>query len=306
MLSIKGPLEGVLLQSVARRDRCHDRCPDLPLFPTHLHLHHGVEEVVVVDMHQGPPLLVPVLPIMEDAVVDLLHLIIGVVDPLVHLHLSITIILHPRGMLLVVPMLPTLGPQKSVPVQLRFMWKTCPLTLPTITCTACLGDLVQFARFPCHSVSKSFKKQLMSYSFSLSNLHPPAPCVHTYTYFFLLCTERFSLSSLPLSSYMGRIKGFAFVEFEHRRDAEDAFNHFDGKNIEGRWLRCDWDVAKVRRESGAAVAPPPPPPPVYNEYYQGYGGGYPYYPGYGYPGYYPPPPPPPPQQGGPGNLNGYY
>jgi RNA recognition motif-containing protein len=33
---------------------------------------------------------------------------------------------------------------------------------------------------------------------------------------------------------------FAFVEFEERRDAEDAFEKFDGFSVEGRRLRLDW------------------------------------------------------------------
>jgi RNA recognition motif-containing protein len=33
---------------------------------------------------------------------------------------------------------------------------------------------------------------------------------------------------------------FAFVEFEDRRDAEDAFEKFDGFSVEGRRLRLDW------------------------------------------------------------------
>lgn len=36
------------------------------------------------------------------------------------------------------------------------------------------------------------------------------------------------------------IISFAFVEFEDRRDAEDAFEKFDGFSVEGRRLRLDW------------------------------------------------------------------
>jgi RNA recognition motif-containing protein len=44
-------------------------------------------------------------------------------------------------------------------------------------------------------------------------------------------------------------KGFAFVEFENRRDAEDALRKFDREVVRGRSLRLDWDLSydqKVR------------------------------------------------------------
>jgi len=50
----------------------------------------------------------------------------------------------------------------------------------------------------------------------------------------------------------GQSKGYAFVEFEDRRDAEDAFERYQGYTIEGRRLRLDWDVGltqKVPRKS---------------------------------------------------------
>jgi len=45
----------------------------------------------------------------------------------------------------------------------------------------------------------------------------------------------------------GQSKGYAFVEFEDRRDAEDAFDKFDGYVIEGRRLRLDWDIGLERK-----------------------------------------------------------
>jgi len=40
----------------------------------------------------------------------------------------------------------------------------------------------------------------------------------------------------------GQSKGYAFVEYEDRRDAEEAFQRFQGFTLEGRKLRLDWDV----------------------------------------------------------------
>jgi len=45
----------------------------------------------------------------------------------------------------------------------------------------------------------------------------------------------------------GQSKGHAFVEYEDRRDAEDAFERFQGYNIEGRRLRIDWDIGLDRK-----------------------------------------------------------
>jgi len=42
-------------------------------------------------------------------------------------------------------------------------------------------------------------------------------------------------------------KGYAFVEFEDRRDAEDAFDRFQGYEMEGRRLRIDWDAGLDRK-----------------------------------------------------------
>jgi len=51
----------------------------------------------------------------------------------------------------------------------------------------------------------------------------------------------------------GQSKGYAFVEYEDRRDAEEAFQRFQGFTLEGRKLRLDWDVGidkKGRPPSG--------------------------------------------------------
>jgi len=55
----------------------------------------------------------------------------------------------------------------------------------------------------------------------------------------------------------GQSKGYAFVEFEDRRDAEDAFERFDGYVIEGRRLRLDWDIGLERKmQYGRRRSPP--------------------------------------------------
>lgn len=46
--------------------------------------------------------------------------------------------------------------------------------------------------------------------------------------------------TVPMDINTNKNKGFAFVEFEDRRDAEDAFEKFDGFSVEGRRLRLDW------------------------------------------------------------------
>eukprot|EP01119_Soliformovum_irregulare_P004946 TRINITY_DN16164_c0_g1_i1.p1 TRINITY_DN16164_c0_g1~~TRINITY_DN16164_c0_g1_i1.p1 ORF type:complete len:224 (-),score=40.11 TRINITY_DN16164_c0_g1_i1:134-805(-) len=43
-------------------------------------------------------------------------------------------------------------------------------------------------------------------------------------------------------------KGYAFVEFEDRRDAEDAYERFNNHSIEGRRLRLDWDAGMDRKK----------------------------------------------------------
>ncbi|KAI8349452.1 hypothetical protein EDC96DRAFT_307521 [Choanephora cucurbitarum] len=46
--------------------------------------------------------------------------------------------------------------------------------------------------------------------------------------------------TVPMDNMTNKNKGFAFVEFEERRDAEDAYEKFDGFSVEGRRLRLDW------------------------------------------------------------------
>jgi len=57
----------------------------------------------------------------------------------------------------------------------------------------------------------------------------------------------------------GQSKGHAFVEYEFRRDAEDAFERFQGYNLEGRRLRLDWDIGmdKKKQFTGERRRSPP-------------------------------------------------
>lgn len=55
--------------------------------------------------------------------------------------------------------------------------------------------------------------------------------------------------SVPIDRYTRRNRGFAFVEFEQRNEAEDAFNKYNGYEIEGRKLRLDWDIGRPAKET---------------------------------------------------------
>ncbi|CAJ0757338.1 16546_t:CDS:2, partial [Entrophospora sp. SA101] len=54
--------------------------------------------------------------------------------------------------------------------------------------------------------------------------------------------------TVQIDNYTGRNKGFAFVEFEDRKDAEDAYDKYYGSNIEGRRLKLDWDIGLSRKD----------------------------------------------------------
>nr|CAG8595987.1 15119_t:CDS:2 [Entrophospora candida] len=54
--------------------------------------------------------------------------------------------------------------------------------------------------------------------------------------------------TVQIDNYTGRNKGFAFVEFEDRKDAEDAYDKYYGANIEGRRLKLDWDIGLSRKD----------------------------------------------------------
>lgn len=79
--------------------------------------------------------------------------------------------------------------------------------------------------------------------------------------------------------------GFAFVEFEDGRDAEDACRHLDGTRIAGGRIKAEMSHGRTRRGRGGGGGGGPPgfrggPPP----YPMGGGGGG----GYGRPPYPPP------------------
>ncbi|KAI9016076.1 hypothetical protein DFJ74DRAFT_679428 [Hyaloraphidium curvatum] len=54
--------------------------------------------------------------------------------------------------------------------------------------------------------------------------------------------------TVPMDRTGSRNKGFAFVEFEERKDAEDAFDKYDGYKLDGRSMRLDWDVGREKKE----------------------------------------------------------
>lgn len=53
--------------------------------------------------------------------------------------------------------------------------------------------------------------------------------------------------TIPTERFARRNRGFCFVEFEERRDAEDAMQKYQGYAVEGRELRLDWDVGSDRK-----------------------------------------------------------
>jgi len=55
--------------------------------------------------------------------------------------------------------------------------------------------------------------------------------------------------TVPIDHVRRHNRGFSFVEFEERRDAEDALAKYQGYTIEGRVLRIDWDVGSDRKPS---------------------------------------------------------
>lgn len=55
--------------------------------------------------------------------------------------------------------------------------------------------------------------------------------------------------SVPEDKYTKRNKGFAFVEFENRPEAEKALFAISGQEIEGRIIKIDWDIGREQKET---------------------------------------------------------
>ncbi|KAG0191208.1 hypothetical protein DFQ28_000755 [Apophysomyces sp. BC1034] len=72
---------------------------------------------------------------------------------------------------------------------------------------------------------------------------------------------RLNKVTVPMDSVTSKNKGFSFVEFEDRRDAEDAFDKFQGFSVEGRRLKLDWDIGLSKKDEHRTVRPSGPPPP---------------------------------------------
>lgn len=69
-----------------------------------------------------------------------------------------------------------------------------------------------------------------------------------------------STVSIPENRHSMRNKGFCFVHFENKANAEEAFARYNDADVEGRKLRIDWDVGRDRKESFRPSGAPPPPP----------------------------------------------
>eukprot|EP01137_Pigoraptor_chileana_P032849 Opistho-2@22900 len=68
--------------------------------------------------------------------------------------------------------------------------------------------------------------------------------------------------TLTMDRSSGHNKGFAFVKFEDRHNALEAFRNTEGMAVEGRRLRLDWD-------SGVSGDRAPRPPPAHGDSFRG-------------------------------------
>ncbi|KAF9428237.1 hypothetical protein BGZ94_002994 [Podila epigama] len=54
--------------------------------------------------------------------------------------------------------------------------------------------------------------------------------------------------TVVIDQYTGRNKGFAFVEYEDRKAAEEAMEKYNGFDVEGRRLKIDWDIGLGKKD----------------------------------------------------------
>ncbi|KAF9545267.1 hypothetical protein EC957_011140 [Mortierella hygrophila] len=54
--------------------------------------------------------------------------------------------------------------------------------------------------------------------------------------------------TVVLDQFTGRNKGFAFVEYEDRKNAEEAMEKYNGFDVEGRRLKLDWDIGLGKKD----------------------------------------------------------
>jgi len=55
--------------------------------------------------------------------------------------------------------------------------------------------------------------------------------------------------TVGVNTHTGQSKGYGFVEFEDRKDAEEAVEKYNGMDIDGRKLRIDWDMVIDKKMS---------------------------------------------------------
>eukprot|EP01133_Synstelium_polycarpum_P016174 gene16174-19251_t len=59
----------------------------------------------------------------------------------------------------------------------------------------------------------------------------------------------------------GHNKGYGFVEFENKADADEAYKMYSTTDVDGRRLRLDWDVGMQKKGITKPVGGAPPPNP---------------------------------------------
>ncbi|KAI8092876.1 uncharacterized protein BX664DRAFT_328365 [Halteromyces radiatus] len=55
--------------------------------------------------------------------------------------------------------------------------------------------------------------------------------------------------TIPIDTLTTKNKGFAFVEFEERHEAQEALDNYQGFSVEGRRLKLDWDIGLDRKDT---------------------------------------------------------